>query len=351
MLPLIDDAVIQANPGFGQLYDTLTSDILHPDGSTKNDKTTKQRDETRRELGEYRFKATRRHLLKHALATAAPPSSQPSAKHPTSSKSQSSRDAVPPPSELLDLLLLMPSFLDQGRTLRPADLELLLSSSPFSDFPVLLPQLTAILSSHITAQARGLARVLHPTTNPSFIHRAIPHILPTTQALLLTLSNNRANLTTKRLATTSNLVSHLNQHTEALCLLLQALEDKHGPAALSSSLRASEASLKAQLWATSMDLLLWETRAHLYPPEGQTALNNYQRHLRDAHMQLSNKLRTRELELGEYGVFISAEEGGLGIGRADELKERKLREMARVWKEMEHRLKDVNRDLKRLSRG
>jgi hypothetical protein len=100
-----------------------------------------------------------------------------------------------------------------------------------------------------------------------------------------------------------------------------------------------------------MDLLLWETRAQLYPPEGQTALNNYQRHLRDAQMQLSNKLRTRELELGEYGVFISAEEGGLGIGRADELKERKLREMARVWKEMEHRLKDINRDLKRLSRG
>lgn len=260
------------------------------------------------------------------------------------------QEPVQLPPELVDLLLLITPFLESCQTLQHHELELLLSSPPFSDFPSLLPQLTPIISSHLSAQARGLARVLFPTTNPSFIHRAIPQILPTTQTLLSSVSSNRSTLTSKRLLTTSNLVTYLDHHTKALALLLQALEAKHGPAAESSTSRASEASLEAQTWAAALNLLLWETRAHVYPPEAQTALKNYSRHLRDAQMQLSNKLRTRELELGEYGVAISPEEGGHGIGRADEAREQRFREMARVWREMEKRMKEIDGDLKRLDR-
>lgn len=232
-----------------------------------------------------------------------------------------------------------------------ADLELLLSNPPFSEFPALLPQLTPIISSHISVQARGLARVLFPSTNPSFIHRAIPQILPTTQTLLSNLSSSREALTSSRLAATSNLVVHLNQQAEALSLLLQALEAKNGPAALSSTLRAWKGSLEAQTWAAALNLLLSETRVHVYPLEAQAALENYSRHLRDAQMQLSNKLRTRELELGEYGLSIGPEGGGSGTRRANNEREQKFRELARVWNEMEKRMKEVNGELKRLDRN
>ncbi|KAI1861853.1 hypothetical protein JX265_009356 [Neoarthrinium moseri] len=355
MLPPVDEAVFESNPDFAKLYRSLTSDALSPDGSTKNDPTAKQRNAVRSELEYVRLEETKKHILRHALRTATPPTSQPPKQLHRRTKSQlsrtSSQDASQLPPELVDLILLLPAFIDQAQTTSGADLELLLSTPPFSDLPALLPQFTPIISSHLTSQASTLARVINPSTNPSFIHRSIPQLLPSTQALLATLSERRSALTSSRLSTTSNLVAHLNQHTEALVLLLRALEAKHGPSAHSTALRASEANLEAQLWATSLSLLLWETRATIYPPESQVALKNYRRHLRDAQMQLENKMRTREQELGEYGVHVSIEEGGLGIGKADEARERTFREMARVWREMEGRLKEIRRDLKRLDRS
>lgn len=47
MIPPFDHLVLQANPDFARLYDSLTNDVLTLDGSTKNDPGAKQRDETR----------------------------------------------------------------------------------------------------------------------------------------------------------------------------------------------------------------------------------------------------------------------------------------------------------------
>lgn len=43
MLPPIEDAILQNNPEFSALYTTLTSVVLNPDGSTKNDPAAKDR--------------------------------------------------------------------------------------------------------------------------------------------------------------------------------------------------------------------------------------------------------------------------------------------------------------------
>lgn len=43
MLPPIDEAVLKNNPDFAQLYTTLTTVILNPDGSTKSDAGAKER--------------------------------------------------------------------------------------------------------------------------------------------------------------------------------------------------------------------------------------------------------------------------------------------------------------------
>ena len=47
MFPPVEDAVFQHNPEFAALYKTLTTAILNPDGSTKNDPAAKERNAVR----------------------------------------------------------------------------------------------------------------------------------------------------------------------------------------------------------------------------------------------------------------------------------------------------------------
>lgn len=123
------------------------------------------------------------------------------------------------------------------------------------------------------------------------------------------------------------------------------LESKHGPAARSAELRAEEANLSVRVWALAAEALLWDTRRAVYPPEARRALTNYKRHLGDARMRLADTLRVRQAELQDYGV-MPVEKGGQGGEQSS--KERTMREMARVWREMESRLNEVKGDLDRL---
>jgi hypothetical protein len=47
MLPPVEDAVLQHNPDFAALYKILTTALLNPDGSTKNDPAAKERNAVR----------------------------------------------------------------------------------------------------------------------------------------------------------------------------------------------------------------------------------------------------------------------------------------------------------------
>jgi len=49
MLPPVEEAVLQNNPDFAALYSTLTTAVLNPDGTTKDDKSiiARQRDAVR----------------------------------------------------------------------------------------------------------------------------------------------------------------------------------------------------------------------------------------------------------------------------------------------------------------
>jgi hypothetical protein len=44
MFPPVEEVVLQRNPEFASLYNILTTSILNPDGSTKNDPAAKERD-------------------------------------------------------------------------------------------------------------------------------------------------------------------------------------------------------------------------------------------------------------------------------------------------------------------
>lgn len=240
---------------------------------------------------------------------------------------------------------------------------LLLASPPFTSLPALFPQLVDIVSARLTAQAKALARVLSPTTNPSYVHRVIPSLPSIASALAADLATLRSDLSRARLAATTALTRHLHRHTEALAVLLRALEAKHGPMSASSELRAVDARQEARAWALASEALLWETRRQAYPPEARAALASYRQHLRDAGRRLEDGARVREAELVDYGVDVSVSVGA-GAGRRDSLllparerrgtitadknKERTMREMARLWREMETRLGEIRSDLNRL---
>ena len=329
------------------------------------------------ELKEYRLRATRQHLLKQAIATATPESasSQPAApkqipqhqrtrSHLTRASSNpkaagdgeagsSSPKQLPP--ELVDLLLLLPDFLEKApRQLLPQQaLRLLLSTPPFSDFPQHLGPLTALLSTHLTAQSVSLTRVLHPTTNASFLHRHTVNLPVSAAHLARQLDAARRELTDARLRATAALLAHLDQHARALAILVRALEAKHGPAAHSTALRSQRAGLEAALWAAGLRRLLAETKGRVYPPGAGGALRNYRRHLRDAQMRLEDASRVRQRELEDYGVRPGRDKPGGSDDEDDEMsvKERRMREMARIWHEMERRLAEIQADLDRLGRS
>lgn len=248
-------------------------------------------------------------------------------------------------------MLLLPDFLEKApRQLLPQQtLRLLLSTPPFSDFPKHLGPLSALLSTHLTTQSVALTRVLHPTTNASFLHRHTVNLPVSTSHLTLQLATARRELTDARLRTTTTLLAHLDQHARALAILVRALEAKHGPAAHSTALRSQHACLEASLWAASLHLLLVETKGRVYPRGAGGALRNYRRHLRDAQMRLEDASRVRDRELQDYGVRLGDEEGDSDDDENQmSVKERRMREMARIWREMEGRLVEIQADLDRL---
>lgn len=238
-----------------------------------------------------------------------------------------------------------------------------MTTAPLSHLPTHFPILLSHLSSHLTTTATTLARILHPSTNSSYIHRTIATLPATTTTLLANLTSTQTALTTSRLHATATLKAALDKNTRAVAQLLRLLETKHGPAARSTALRAEMAALDAQTWSLAAQALRWDATASWYPAEARGALAGYQRHLGGARMRMADAVRVREAELAEFGVVVvmHGEEGDEGDGGQDEgrsagnhnnnnmsQKEKTLREMARVYNEMEGKMVEVKADLERL---
>ncbi|KAH8906641.1 hypothetical protein BR93DRAFT_968229 [Coniochaeta sp. PMI_546] len=363
MHPPVEDAVLQNNPEFAALYSTLTTAVLNPNCSTKNDPARKEREAVKEGLKKHRLKTVKHHLLISAISTAKP--SEPTAK-PTLRRPRGAPEPPPPsssdlPPELLDLLLLLPPFLSSHH-LDPESLSLLLSNPPFTNLPSLLPHLTPLISSALVSKAASLSRLLHPTTNPSFIHRTIPTLPTTTTTLLTTLSTQKQLLSRLRTETATALTRLLALHASALKHLIRALESKHGNIARHLELRAAEISLSALAQQHSAAALLRSAHREVYTPPAAAALRNYAAHLRDAKARLREEIEGLRRQLGRYGVRVRGGDDGYddddeagceggGRERADEGRERTLREMARVYRDMTRQIEEVRGDLERLGRG
>ncbi|KAJ0322814.1 hypothetical protein COL5a_008641 [Colletotrichum fioriniae] len=351
MLPPVEASVLQNNPEFAALHHTLTTAILNPDGSTKKP-ATKEHDAIQNELADYRFTAAKEHLLISAISNTAPPepkSGPPrtiSRTNTTSTSSQqpqtsgtTQQQALPEP--LLDLLLLLPPLLTSPEPLSPESATILLSNPPFTDFQSLLPHLGDLISSTLHTSAVSLARIANPTTNPSFLHRAVPGLQTTYHKLDSDISQSKLALARERLRAADTLTQCLDEHAAALTLLVRSLEAKHGVVARSLEFRAAETGLEAQRAEADAVAAREGVRREVYSPEMVAALTNYSAHLRDARMRLEGTLMTLRAELEGYGVGVEGEEG----------KARTMKEMARKKRQMERELEDASRDLARLDRA
>lgn len=287
------------------------------------------------ELDKHRTRTAKHHLLTRAIATVSPPeSSKPLG--PRQPRSQQA--ALPEP--LLDLLLLLPPLLDpKSEPLSRDSTALLLSNPPLSDLDALLPDLAALLSSHLRSMALNLARITHPSTNSSYLHRHIPTLYSSFDALAQGERTAHQELVKARLETLGTLLGLLDTYAASLTHLIRGLEAKHGVVARSVDLKASQTALHAQHAQVKVESALHGARGEIYTPQAQVALKNYASHLRDAKIRTEERVKGLTAELGEYGVG------------ADGDKERKMREMARVYREMSRKMDDAKGDLERLRRG
>ncbi|GAB1312593.1 HAUS augmin-like complex subunit 4 [Madurella fahalii] len=356
MLPAIDEAVLQNNPQFAALYSTLKASILDSDGSTKRDAAAKERSAVREELNEYRLKDAKQSLLIHAISTSSPrfPQSKhvqaPSLNRRARPHQQTPIPAAELPAPLLDLLFLLSPLLKEPSSL-PQDSEsvaLLLSSPPFSDLPTLLPQLATLISGTLHSSAVHLARIANPSTNPSYVHRSIPNLPAYRASLAKTVADRKVALTGARLAAATALTSLLQQQTAVLSQLLRVLEAKHGPIARSLEFRASEAALMARRQQAEAETALWQARRDTYTPEAAQALANYAAHMQDARARLTEAVHRLRSELDAYGVGLPRDGQGRTGDSSKGAKEKVMREMARVYRDMGRQVEEVRGDLERL---
>ncbi|CAG8953389.1 hypothetical protein HYFRA_00010137 [Hymenoscyphus fraxineus] len=339
MLPPIDEAILQSNPKFAALHANLTSNILNPNGSTKNPPSQKERDANFPALKEARIRSAKSHLLLTALRNlelTSPSTTKPS-------KAQPKPPQQPLPSELVELILLLTSRLS-ATEISPSHIKLLESTPQWRSLHSHLPYLGTLLSTYFVTQASALTRILSPTTNASFVHRNIPKLCPSITALQQELVTKKESLHKRRNDLTTQTTLLLQCYQSAITLTIQLLEtSKHGSLSLERhyqikinylTLEVEKVELAAREKAIKGEKLV-------YNPQVVDALVRYKENLRDARDRMTDRKKQAERVLWGYGIGRREDEGGRE-------KEKVMKEIAKVYGELNKEVRDVGRDVDRL---
>jgi hypothetical protein len=226
----------------------------------------------------------------------------------------------------------------------PAHIKLLESTPKWQSFPKHLPYLASLLSTHLQTQASALTRILSPTTNPSFLHRSIPKLCIGITNLQEDIATKRLLLYKQRSALTAQATTLLQAYQAAIALTIQLLEtSKHGSLSLERHYLTKINYLALEVQKVELDAREKDVKGKkiVYTPETVEALGRYKENLRDARERLNDRKRGAERVLWGYGVGRREEGGG-------KEKEKVMREIARVYGELEKEIRDVGRDVDRL---
>ncbi|RDA92262.1 hypothetical protein CP533_5760 [Ophiocordyceps camponoti-saundersi (nom. inval.)] len=319
MFPPLEEETLRNNPVFASLYSSLTHNFLHPDGSTRHDEAAEERAAVEQELDRRRLATAKDNLIEHALSIA-----------------HLEQGSLPEP--LLELLLLLPPLLALEKPPSPESVDILLRSRPLCEWETLLPKVTSLTSSSLHSTALNLARVCHPTTNASYLHRRISRLPEDYSTIRTELAAAKRSLTASRMRILAALSRLLGCYTQSLVHLVRSLEAKHGVVARSLELRASDVCLRAQRTDVEASVAVYEINRDLYPHQAVDALRNYVQSLKNSKLQVADRVRRLRADLGEYGVGVA---GG-------EDKDQTLTEMAAVYRDLIVQIADVKSRLKRL---
>ncbi|KAL2073124.1 hypothetical protein VTL71DRAFT_10448 [Oculimacula yallundae] len=352
MLPPIDESILQANPRFAALHNTLAKQILNANGSTKVHPAQKERDAVSEALKTSRLRSAKSQFLKSALrnldlsstsssSTVSKPSRQSQSQPP---KSQSQTQSLP--ADLIELILLLTSHLStpSSSPLPPQSLTILQNSPPWTSLPAYLPKISALLSSHLHSTLLLLCRLLNPSTNASYLHLKIPTLLPSILSLQASTSEKRTSLQNRRLELTSNTTTLLTLHHLATHLIISHLEQtSHGLLSRHIKARSEYLSLRATQLNSETKMKMGKGQKMVYTPEVTGALENYVRELRGGRER--GRERKKEAERVLWGYGVGRDRTGEGEGGE---KEKVMREVARVYGELSREVREVGRDVERL---
>lgn len=345
MIPPIDHAVLEANPQFALLHKALTTKLLNPDASTKDHPTQRERDARAQELRERQLEAAKTRLMKSALVNMPLTETKRSVRPPWNSNGQPATSVEttldPELSELIQLLTLQLTT-----KLSFNQIELLQNSHAYAQLPNYMERIATLISSYLVSQALPLTRLLHHTTNSSFLHRSIPNLPLASTTLRQNIAVQRAEILKSRLGITPLAMKTLHAYVQCSEACIRVLETtKHGALARHSNWSSAYAKLQAQSLALEAEQKTAQARGVVYTKEVRRALRTYGEHLRDGRARLSMRGRDAKGVLEGYGVRDDDDEEDADGGR----KERTMREIAKVWGEMESQVEAVRKDIDRLN--
>ncbi|KAF7866845.1 hypothetical protein EAF04_005686 [Stromatinia cepivora] len=341
MLPPVEEAVLQSNPKFADLYKKLSTNILNPNGSTKNHPAQEERDTVSATLKTARIEATKSQILVSSLSSLdlSPPPPIPAKPRTRTSQAAPPRKAAELPDELIELIILLTAKLSlPSNSISKTDTTLLESTPTYHSLPTHLPQLSTLLSTNLHNTALSLSRILTPTTNSSFLHRQIPTLLPSVLTLQSSLTTQSHHLALSRTSVVNTTTQLLKLYHQATVLIIQLLErSKHGPLTRHTTTKISLLSLQSRTISYELQLKYLQGEKIIYDERTIEALQNYMRELRGGRERLKERVKLKERDLWGYGV-----------GREDDRKERQMREIARVFGELRLEMEEVKRDVERL---
>jgi hypothetical protein len=194
------------------------------------------------------------------------------------------------------------------------------------------------VSAHLHHLSLQLCRIQSPTTNPSYLHRQIPKLLPSIQTLKSDIVKKKESLQARRRGLIDKTTLLLTLYAQASTFTVLHLEQvSHGLLSRHIKSKSEYLSLLAKYTAGEAKEKLRKGEGMIYTDEVKMALANY----------LQN-LRVEKHRLEERGDEARRVLRGYGVGRDDRDKERTMRSIARKYAELEREKVEVGRDVLRL---
>jgi hypothetical protein len=360
MIPPVAQCILESNPQFASLHRHLTTNLLHPDGSTRA--SSKAHASVSAALRPHLLRTAKEEILRASLRDVAEEDKQVVQLTP------SLREVIATASMILDEAPRAKLSAEDHNVLetdidtfhnRIGDIAVAVSKHLQQQHYLLCkiaaaptaPAQESTLTSPTAYTKRVTRNTLH--TRPTITHSSSPSSLPALLDPLLTASSNPALLhsSLRHLSTTA--LHHSSVHRTLLTTAITHLERiTLGLHARHTKAHSAHLSAVASGLAKRIEALFLQSRNRLYSGEVQRALGNYQRHLDT----VEDSLKEREAVLS--GVCEEFDEAGLdraeggdatdgGNGQRRGL----MRGLGKRYGEVLGEIEIVKADMERLQKG